>query len=303
LQLVTTSLDEAIDGAEAIVVILPATAHEGVARALARRGASVPLILNPGHMCGSLHFRRAFEAERRTCSIVELGTLTYVSRISSPGTVDVYLRAALVPFTTVPADDRLAQLVDDMFPGQARATHPMEPWFWDVNMVLHPPGMVLGAARIEATGGDFTYYREGMTHSVEAVMRSLDEERTAIARAFGVEVPALADAMARLGTADPKPAAVGDLGSAIRNGEANAAIKAPDRLDHRYLHEDVAYGLVPLVALGRIARVAAPVADALITLAEAITGNSYRDGGLNENALGIRGAGRDDLIALARGDV
>ena len=298
---VTTSLEEAVDGAEAILVVLPATAHGDIARDLADKGAAAPIILNPGHMCGSLHVRRVFEAAGRSLAIAELGTLTYVSRTLSPGTVDVYLRAAGVPFSTVPDDDEVAHLVEDLLPGQSRATHPMEVWFWDVNMVLHPPGMILGAARIESTGGEFHFYGDGITDSVEAVMTRLDEERVEVARAFGAVVPRLAEAMATIGTADAEAARAGKLGDAIRSGAANATIKAPQRLDHRYLNEDIPFGLVPLAALGRIAEVPTPVASGLIELAGVINSRSYMTDGLNEHALGIRGASVDEVAAIAGG--
>jgi opine dehydrogenase len=298
---VTTSLDEAVDGAEAILVVLPATAHGDIARALADQGAAAPIILNPGHMCGSLHVRRVFESAGRTLAIAELGTLTYVSRTLTPGTVDVYLRAAGVPFYTVPDDDEVAHLVEDLLPGQSRATHPMEVWFWDVNMVLHPPGMILGAARIESTGGEFQFYGDGITDSVETVMTRLDEERVEVARAFGAVVPRLSEAMATIGTADAEAARAGKLGDAIRSGAANATIKAPQRLDHRYLNEDIPFGLVPLAALGRIADVPTPVASGLIELAGVINGRSYLTEGLNEHALGIQGASVDEVAAIAGG--
>lgn len=302
LQDVTTSLDDAIDGAAAIVVVLPATAHEGIARAVAKRNGSAPLVLNPGHMCGSLHVRRLLDAAKAPRTIAELGTLTYVSRSFEPGSVDVYLRATGVPFAVWPSgDDEAAHLVDELFPDQRRAAHPMEAWFWDVNMVLHPPGMILGAARIESTGGDFNFYGNGMTASVEAVMRALDDERVAVAWAFGVEAPSLATTMASIGTADRDAARAGRLGDAIRGGTANAGIKAPSSLDHRYLHEDVPYGLVPLGALGRIARVPTPVTDSLVELAQQIGGRSYQTEGLNEDVLDIRGAGIDEIIAIAGG--
>lgn len=298
---VTTSLDDAIDGADAIVVVLPATAHAAIARAIGRRNQRAPLVLNPGHMCGSLHVRRVLEAEGQRRTIVDLGTLTYVSRSLAPGSVDVYLRATGIPLAVTPDDEDAARLADDLFPGQRRAAHAMEAWFWDVNMVLHPPGMIVGAARIESTGGDFNFYGDGITPAVEAVMRSLDGERVAVARAFGVDVPDLAETMASIGTADPDAAHAGRLGDAIRGGAANASIKAPPRLDHRYLHEDVPYGLVPLAALGRVARVPTPVTDSLVRLAETVAGREYEIDGLNEDVLGINGAGIDDVVAIAGG--
>jgi opine dehydrogenase len=298
LQTTTTSLDEAVEGADAIVVVLPATAHAAIARALRDTRSDAPIILNPGHVCGSLNVRRALRPAR---PLAELGTLTYVSRSTAPGAVEVYLRATGIPYAATPVDNATAALVDELFPDQRRASHPMQPWFWDVNLALHPPGMILGAARIEATSGDFHFYGNGVTASVEAVMARLDNERVGVARGFGIEIPSLAETMAAIGTADGGAAREGRLGDAIRGGAANAAIKAPPGLDHRYLHEDIPFGLVPLAALGRIAGAPTPVADALIELAQAITGRAYKEEGLNERVLGIVGATVEEVVAMAEG--
>ena len=41
----------------------------------------------------------------------------------------------------------------------------------NINMVVHPPGAILGAAWVEATGGDFTFYVQGMTPGVIELAR------------------------------------------------------------------------------------------------------------------------------------
>jgi opine dehydrogenase len=298
----TTSLSAAVKDADVVVVVLPATAHADVAGSLASlTGGRIPLILNPGHMCGSLHVRRIFGRAGADVNIAEFGTLTYICRSTGPGEVGVYLRACDIPFAVVPPDDDLAKLVDELFPGGRRVASPLEAWFWDVNMILHPPGMVLGAARIEAAEGDFAYYAEGLTPSVAAVMRALDDERIEVANAFGVETPRIEEAMAVLGTAHPGHARNGDLAAAVSRGTANASIRAPSSLDHRYLHEDVPFGLVPLATLGRIAGVSTPVADALVSLAEAITARAYRDEGLNERVLELEGATTTMVVSVSGG--
>ena len=72
----------------------------------------------------------------------------------------------------------------------------------NVNMVLHAPGAVLAAAWVEATRGDFTFYVQGMTPGVARVMRALDDERRAVARAFGHDLPSLDAEMQAIGTVE-----------------------------------------------------------------------------------------------------
>lgn len=282
----TTDMASAVDGADAVVVVLPALAHRDVFRALAGCvHPDVPIVLNPGHMCGSVHLRRVFDAaDRPVPPVVEFGTLTYICRSNAPATVDVSLRAQEVPAATAPGSEDALELAGRLFPGLRSVASPVEAWLHDVNVVLHPPGMILGASRIE--GGDgFRFYAEGVTGSVESVMAALDAERRAVGRAFGIELPDLGRTMAAFGSADRAAAERGDLAGAVRAGRANRDIAAPSSIDHRYLHEDVPFGLVPLMALGASVGVPTPVAEALTVLAETITGRAYRREGLNAGFL------------------
>ena len=71
----------------------------------------------------------------------------------------------------------------------------------------------------------------------------------------------------------------GDISRACLESEPNKTIKSPASLDHRYVHEDVGYGLVPIAALARLADVATPTIDALIQIAGLAVGVDYtRDG-------------------------
>jgi opine dehydrogenase len=299
----TTDLADAVSGVGAVVVVLPATAHAALAAELAPLLApGTPVILNPGHMCGSLHIRRVFERMHAPPPrIAETGTLTYVCRSLELGTVNVYARADHVPLASVPGNDaELTALAQQLFPGTKLVDLPIETWLHDVNMILHPPGMILGASRIESFDR-FMYYSEGITDSVAAVMEALDLERRAVGSAYGLQLSSLVETMAALGTADPAAAHRGDTKTAIATGQANSSIAAPTTLRHRYLEEDVPFGLVPLVALAEAAGVPVPLSRSLIILTDTILGERYSEKGLTADTLGIHGLDVDGVIAVAEG--
>jgi opine dehydrogenase len=170
----------------------------------------------------------------------------------------------------------------------------------NVNMVLHPPGAVLAAAWVEATRGNFTFYVEGMTPGVARVMKALDAERRAVARAFGHELPGLIEEMRSIGTVEQEGTDTDDFAAAIRGSGANRSIEAPHSLAHRYYHEDFGHGLLPFQELARIAGVATPVANALLDLAQTLVGTDYRATGRSAQAMGIAGLDRAGLISLVR---
>ena len=62
---------------------------------------------------------------------------------------------------------------------------------------------------------------------------------------------------------------------------------APASLDARYVTEDVPYGLVPLAALGRVAGVPTPIADALTAIASAALGRDFAREGRTLERMGL----------------
>jgi opine dehydrogenase len=144
---------------------------------------------------------------------------------------------------------------------------------------------------------DFTFYVEGMTDGVVRVIERLDEERRQVARAFDHELPSLLDEMADIGTVEARDRVAG-LGPAVRGAAANAQIRAPDSLAHRYYREDLPYGVVPFLALAAIAGSPAPVAQALLQLGTVMTGEPFGETGLTAQRLGLAGASVEDLRAI-----
>jgi opine dehydrogenase len=300
--LLSPVLAEVIDGADVAVVCLPAIAHEEVAIALAALEPTLPIVLNPGHTGGALHLRRVFlDAGAVLPPLSELSTLTYVARKYAPDTVTISGVADRVRVACLPAGDAAVVCARELFPAARPERDVLATDLANVNVVLHPPGAILGAAWVEATGGDYLFYAEGVTTGVAHVIAALDAERLAIARAFGHELDPLHREMAAIGTADRDAAARDDLAGAIRNGVANAQIRAPDSLRHRYYVEDFGYGLVPLLVLARLAAVDAPVASSLLALAGTLLEHDFEAEGLNAARLGIEGLDRAALLHLVAG--
>jgi opine dehydrogenase len=92
----------------------------------------------------------------------------------------------------------------------------------------------------------------------------------------------------------------GSIARACRESAPNATLRSPGSLDHRYVHEDVGYGLVPIAALGRLAGVATPVIDAHVALFSLATGIDYAATGLGLDKMGLAGLAAGDLARFVR---
>jgi opine dehydrogenase len=302
-RLMTGDLPAALEGSEAVVCTLPTFSHAAVALALAEADirSEVPIVLNPGHTGGALEFRAAFQARRTPAPpIAELSALTYVARKYQPQRVTVTAKAKQVRVAVLPGGEAALEAARQLFPCANPVRDVLASGLANVNMVLHPPGAILGAAWVEAKGGDYTFYVEGMTPGVTRVMKALDDERRAVARAFGHELPNLVEEMQRIGIVDAEVNNNQDFPAALAAGEANNRIKAPASLTHRYYLEDFGHGLLPFMAFAAIARVPVPAAQSLFTLAETLVGTRYRETGRTAKAMGIAGLDLRGLSSLVR---
>jgi opine dehydrogenase len=135
-----------------------------------------------------------------------------------------------------------------------------------------------------------------MTSSVGRVTAAVDAERVAIAKALGVPHVTFLDAFFNAGLTTQAARDSGDISRACKESAPNATIKSPPSLNHRYLHEDVGYGLVPMAALGRLAGVPTPAIDALVHLAGLLVGVDYARDGLTLEKLGLAGKTPAELV-------
>ena len=296
----TTDVADAIDGADLIMLVVPSVAHGYYARALAPLiGPETAVFLNPGHTGGGLHFvrelrRAGYADEARTCETV---TITYLSRLEAEATVGLYSYTRRLMFAAFPGRhvDALFELVKPLHPEIVKASSVLETGLANVNAVFHPPGMLMNAGWIEHTGGGFLFYKEGITDAVGRVVEAIDAERMAVAGALGVPATSFLDNFHRLGLTTREARDSGSIAEACRRSAPNATVASPPSLDHRYVHEDVGHGLVPMSALGRLAGAPTPMIDAHIRLLSAAMGIDYAAAGLSLDGMGLAGVAPREL--------
>ena len=303
IAVMTTDVGEAVRGADLIMLVVPSVAHEPYAKALVPHlDGGPPVFLNPGHTGGGLHFvhelrRAGFTGPVKTCESV---TLTYISRMEGPATVNIYSYTTRLRFAALPGryTDEMFALIKPLYPNIVKATSVLETGLGNLNAVFHPPGMIMNAGWIERRRGDFLFYREGITEAVGRVTAAVDAERLAVAKALGVPAVPFMDLFYGAGLTTAAARDSGNIARACEESEPNRTIKAPPSLDHRYIHEDVGYGLVAMAELGKLAGVATPAIDALVELASLAVGVNYAREGLTLERLGLAGKTPAELIAF-----
>ncbi len=299
----TTNIEMALDGADVVLVCLPAPAHESVASELAPYlRPHQMVVLNPGGLFGSVAVARALRAGgyRDRLRIGETATLSYICRKDGPASIMVSSATVNLPFAALPGRNTADMMreLGDVLPTLQRAPTILAAGLASINTVLHPPGMILAAAWIESSSGDFAYYADTAVPSVARLMAAIDEERLAIARGWGIPAEPFLNIFADIGSTSREAAASGDFRQALEDSVPNRFIRAPSSLDSRYLHEDIPFGVVPLIDIGRAVDAPVAILEAILTIASTIAGRNYRQEGRTLARMGLAGSVESVLDAL-----
>jgi opine dehydrogenase len=297
---ITNDVGDAVRGADLVMIVAPMMAHATLAAAAAPHlSPDQVLMAAPGHT--ALHVPSVLRAHGIPRPVTcETTTLPYACRLVGPATVRIALEVRRLVFAAFPArrTEALAARVAQVYPAVAPARNVLETVFLYMNAIHHPPATLCNAGRIEWGRGEYCHYYEGITPSVGRLIDRLDAERQAVAAALGVRTEPFVEYFFRMGYTTAAANETGLAYEAFHQSEPDRWIKAPPSLEHRYLDEDVPYGLVPLAHLGRLAGVPTPTMDALIHLASVVKGIDYMREGLTLERLGIAGVPRAELDRL-----
>ena len=227
----------------------------------------------------------------------ETSTLPYAARADGQGTVHVYHRfdtglfAAALPRAGTP---RLLEVLRQVYPATEEAASILQTTLQNGNPVIHPAVTLLNAGLLERTHGGFKFYEEGITPSVGRLMEAVDRERLAIAAALGVTVLSEPDVGVLEGYM---------VESNYTTGYSTApgfrGIGAPNRIDSRYLTEDIGYSMVFWTDLARQMAVDTPVMDAIIAIGSVVLGDDVRARGARTlKSMGLAEMTREQLRNL-----
>ncbi len=296
IALPTSDLGQAMNGAELIVIPLPAFAQEDLAIRMAPHLSDGQVIFLPPGTFGSYVMLSAARKAgcRADVAFAETGTLPWLVRKHGENTVAITTRATRLPTGVLPTrlHDRAIAAISQAFPN---AIEPVEDALSGALMnagpIIHPPLIMMNAGPIEHFD-HWDIHAEGTQPAIRRVTTALDAERIATRKALGYGAPHFPLADHYDDEADEWM--YGNLAhdKLVDSGDWRESL---DLKTHRYMVEDIGFGLAFLVSVAEWTGVPCPVARGLLALGSAVAETDFRSTGRTVETIEVKDQGLEAL--------
>lgn len=288
IALASSEIGDAVRGAELLVAPMPAFTQGDVARAMAPHVSDGQVVFLPPGTFGSYAMARTLRDAGCRARVVfaETGTLPYLTRKHGAAEVAITMRAKRLPTGAFPARESVhaMRVIAGAYPAIEPIEDALSAALMNAGPIIHPPLILMNAGPLELfarpEGGGFTrrvpagvlalgkwdIHNEGTQAGIRRVTDTLDDERIAVREALGYP-PYHFPLRDHYTTANWMYGDAHDR--LVDSGDWRETI---DTATHRYLREDVEYGLAFLASVARWAGVRSPVADGLLAIAGASIG-------------------------------
>lgn len=295
----TMDAKEAVAGADVVMVAAMAMGHDAIVRNLLPHMKDGSLMaFNTGYYAG-LRFCPRFRRLKRHVMLAETDILPYLCLRTGPHSVRIdgikkELGVASIPAADTPKAVKLLNKTK-LLRFFARR-HCLEVSLASMNLLFHAPIVLFNMAASENTKGNYVFYRDGVSPGIGKIIHAMDAERIAVGRKLGVK---LLDCVKLMKILYAKYSIKGDrIDQILRSNLAYAkdVFPMPSIREFAVFHQDLAYGLPPIIELGKLLKVPTPTFRMIVHAANLACGTDYMKEGLDLRRLGIAGMTRARLL-------
>jgi len=294
LDMITTDVPGAVKGAEVIMIVIPAFGQDVYMDIIIEHGEKGQIIVfNPGKFASLLFAHKLMLSGRKQDFLFgETNCLLYAAKTKGIGHINIKAVKNQLPFSAFPSK-KTAEVIWtllDLFPQLSPSFNVLETSINDPGMVIHPVTTLMNMSRIEQMGPYRTSYYD-ITPSVGRILEAVDKERMEVAKVLCFEsftFIEFAELMYKV-----KGASVYESELQIT---AHKTQMAPESLFHRYVTEDIPYGLVTLANFGDLLKINTPAIDSIINIASIANQANYWEMGRNLSNLGLSGLSKEGII-------
>lgn len=299
---VTNEMIQAINYAEVIMVAVPSHVQLQYADALApilQDGQAVIFTPTIMGITAYLYQRMRDNNNLAHVLLIEAEYIRHMSTVTKDCDVNINGMKSGLSFAAFPSahNERAQILVKELFEDWQICSNIFEVALRNTNAIFHVPLMVLNAGQIDRQSS-FAFYAQGCTEKVANVVDMVEEERIQIGQALNIDMVPLETVLKQWYGVES--GAWYTLGEALRLNKAYESIMAPKTLDHRFLTEDVPYGLAAIESLAKAVHVATPAISSLIVLSNILLNGNLHTKSHTLKTINLADYDAEKLIQLAK---
>ncbi len=296
---ITFDIEEALKASDIVFVIVPSNALETIAKLCAPHIRENQIItLCPANFGGSIMFRKVLK--QNGCAkhvwIAEASCMMYACRKKDASSVWVrgYKHNLGVAFFPSENSDEAFSQLQEIYPIFTKYDNILTTGLSNPNTLMHTTLMMANLSNID-NQEDRLFYRECFTPAVQSIQDALEAERIQFNRIPGFKLTTLWEMVAKWYGYQ------GAKGSSLRDLNTSAPIfaysKMPTSLNHRYLTEDVPYGLIPIEELMEQFALPHKITSALIHICCAMCGTDFYKEARRLDDLGLKGLNAKQMMS------
>lgn len=294
LALVTTNILEAVKGASVVMVVVPAYGHEAFMRELIDIVQTDQTVVFHSSYFSSLIFGKMLSEAGRAGEVLfgETASLLYLAHLRGAGKVWIKAGKRRMPFAAFPASrtEEALKRINPIYPQLTPAKNVFDTSLNEAGVLVHPITTLLNLSRIELNGPYRSHYYD-LTPGIGKIMDAVDAERQTVQSALGLPPMSL-------------PAMIHDFFNVSGKNCYEAIIACPnysrqttpDSLEHRYVSEDVPFGLVPMAMIGEQMGLNMATTRSIIQLASSASGRDFWNEGRSLERMGLSGMDSAEMV-------
>lgn len=277
LKVVTSNIDDVVQDNQLLFITTPAFAHRDIAIKI--RNSITPshkILLMPGRTFGCLEFISALESVGASIPhVFETETILHTCRKISQTSVDIITVKEKIYITSANSSVNviLEELDAKLKSHFIVKSNYLESTLSNVGPLLHVAPVIFSFTKIEY-GEEFLYYKQGISPTVSKFIEKIEQERIKVLKYLGINHESL-----YLWFEKCYGIKADNLKECIRKNYYYDTIIAPKNINHRYILEDVPYGLVPLESLAIYNQIEVPTITSLITIVSSLYEIDFRSNG------------------------
>jgi opine dehydrogenase len=296
----TTCMAEAIAYSNLHIVIVPSFAQEELFRLMLPHLKSGDTVFTmPGNFAGLVYRRMQRELGYRdkALTFVDAMTIPWACRLFEPACLGIMGLKKLIFAGVFPKKNEKQALerINAIFPIPVKALgNVIEAGMENINFGGHPLVTTLNIGLLETFGGQFNYYSDCVSPSIDRAASRMEAERQSIGHAMKLQLKSELDMMNTLyGTQKTSVFEFNKTSSTHKKIHS-----APNSSKSRYITEDVPFLLTPCYEFAKLLEINVPIMESCIRIASTYNDTDYFTAGRTLESMGLVGKSIEEILTI-----